>query len=57
MTLTPTGELAVFEAGATEGKKLAAYQVSESKTYAGPVVAGKNIYVKDKDSVTLWAIE
>jgi hypothetical protein len=31
--------------------------VAESGTYAYPVLAGKGIYVKDQESLTLWTVE
>jgi hypothetical protein len=49
--------LIVFEPSDKELKEVATYKVSSSDTYAYPVVSGNRIYVKDKDSVTLWTIE
>jgi outer membrane protein assembly factor BamB len=57
MGLTPGGQLVVFEPTAKEYREIASYKVGESDTYAYPVVSGNRIYVKDKDSVTLWSIE
>jgi outer membrane protein assembly factor BamB len=56
MSLTPSAELIVFEPTAKEFKELAKYKVG-SETYAYPVVAGNRVFVKDKDSVTLWLFE
>jgi len=56
MALTPSGELVVFEPSSKEYKKVASYQVGVD-TYAYPVVTSKGIFMKDKDSVTLWALE
>jgi outer membrane protein assembly factor BamB len=50
------GPLVVFEPS-TEFKQLASYKVSDTETHAYPVVAGNRIFIKDQDSVTLWAIE
>ena len=55
--LTPAGELVVFEPTDKEFKQLARYKVAEGSTYAYPVVAGKRVYIKDADSVTLWTVE
>ena len=55
--LTPAGELVVFEPNAKEFKRLAGYKVAEGGSYAYPVVAGKRIFVKDQDAVTMWTIE
>jgi outer membrane protein assembly factor BamB len=54
--LTPAGELTAFEPKPKEFKKVASYPVGTA-TYAYPVIAGKRVFVKDKDAVTLWEIE
>jgi outer membrane protein assembly factor BamB len=53
----PSGDLTVFAPSGKEFKKLAGYKVGASDTYGYPVIDGKRMYVKDKDAVTLWAIE
>jgi outer membrane protein assembly factor BamB len=55
--LTPAAQLTVFEPSDTEFKQLASYQVSDSQTFAYPIVAGNRLFVKDENSVTLWTIE
>ena len=55
--LTPAGRLTVFEPSKEKLNRLASYKVAEGKTYAYPVIAGKRIFIKDSDSVTLWTIE
>jgi outer membrane protein assembly factor BamB len=57
MALTPSGQLVVFEPSETEFKQLAMYKLAEGGTYAYPVVAGNRVFVKDRDSLTLWMIE
>jgi outer membrane protein assembly factor BamB len=57
MSLTPSAQLVVYEPSDKEFKELASYKVSTTKTYAYPVISGKRIYVKDKDSVILFTIE
>jgi outer membrane protein assembly factor BamB len=57
MALSPTGELIVFEPNEKEFKEIAKYKVAGGDTYAYPVVAGNRMFVKDKDSLTLWTIE
>ena len=56
LALTPQGDLVVFEPSDKEYKKLASYKVG-SDTYAYPIPAGKGVYAKDKEAVTLWAVE
>ncbi len=55
--LTPTSELVVYEADRAGFKELARYKVSETPTYAYPVLATDGIYIKDKDSLALWFLE
>jgi len=55
--LNPSGELVVFEPSAKAFKAIAKYQVAKGGTFAYPVVSGNRVFVKDQDSVTLWAIE
>ena len=57
LALTPKGELLVFEPSDKEYKKLALYKVADSETYAYPVPAGKGVFVKEKDSLSLWNID
>ncbi len=57
ITLSAKGELSVFDGKAAECKKLATYKVTENRTYSYPVIAGRNIYVKDKEALTLWTLE
>jgi outer membrane protein assembly factor BamB len=57
LALTPTGQLIVFEPGDKEFKQVAKYKVADGQTYAYPIAAGNRIFVKDAESVTLWAIE
>ncbi len=57
LALTPQGELSVFEPNEKEYKKLAGYKVADNEVYAHPVPARKGIYIKDQDSLALWAVE
>jgi len=56
VALVPEGDLTFFEPSDKELKKLASYKVGMD-SYAYPVVVGNKVYIKDKDAVTLWAIE
>ena len=57
LALTPSAQLVVFEPGDKEFKQLARYKVSADQTHAYPVASGNRIFIKDKDSVTLWTVE
>jgi outer membrane protein assembly factor BamB len=56
MALAPEGDLTIVEPSEKEFKKLASYKVGVA-TYAYPVPAGNKIYIRDKDSLTLWGFE
>lgn len=57
LSLTPSGQLVVYEPSDKEFKEVAAYKVADTETYAYPVVSGNRVYVKDKDSLMLYTIE
>ena len=57
MALTPSSELIVFQPDEKNSNELARYKVSESPTYAYPVLAGNRIFIKDQNSVTLYSID
>ena len=57
LALTPSAQLIVFEPGGKEFKQLASYKVSDNQTHAYPVASGNRIFIKDKDSVTLWTVD
>jgi len=40
-----------------EFKQLASYKVSDNQTHAYPIASGNRIFIKDKESVTLWVVE
>jgi outer membrane protein assembly factor BamB len=55
--LTQNGTLSVFQPSDKAYTEIASIKVAETQTYAHPVLAGKRIFVRDQDSVTLWMIE
>jgi len=57
IALAPAGDLVVFKPAGEAFTELARYKVADGGTYAYPIPAGKGIYVKDKDSLTLWTID
>jgi outer membrane protein assembly factor BamB len=57
LALPATSELIVFKPDAAQYAELAKIKVSDTPTYAHPVVEGKRIFVKDQDAVTMWMIE
>jgi outer membrane protein assembly factor BamB len=57
LALTPGSELIAFEPDDKAYKELARIKISDSQTHAYPVVSGNRIFIKDKESVTLWTVE
>lgn len=57
LALTPTSMLVVFEPNPKAYTEVARLKVADSPTYAYPVVSGNRVFIKDQDSVTLWAVE
>ena len=57
LALTPSSELIAFEPGEKAYTELARIKVADSQTHAYPILSGNRIFIKDKDSVTLWTIE
>lgn len=55
--LTPASELFVYRKSDRGYEEIARYKVAETPTYAYPVLAGKRIYIKDKNHLTLWTLE
>lgn len=57
LALPSDGQLIAFKPGDKQYEELAVIKVADTSTYAHPVIAGKRIFVKDQDSLTLWALK
>lgn len=57
LALPSKSDLIVLQPTAEKYSELARVKVADKETYAYPIVAGKRLFVKDEDSVTLWALE
>ena len=55
--LTAGAQLIVFAPGEKDFQPITSYKVSNNQTHAYPVASGNRIFIKDKDSVTLWTVE
>lgn len=55
-SLTPAGQMLVFDPSGDTLKVLASYKVGDGQTHAYPVVVGQRILVKDRDSLTAWRL-
>ena len=56
VALPDTSELIAFKPVGGQYEELARITVSDTPTYAHPVMAGNRIFVKDEDAVTMWTI-
>jgi hypothetical protein len=57
LALTPSAQLIVLEPSDKEFKQIASYKVAAGPTHAYPVASGNRIFIKDKDSLTLWTVD
>lgn len=57
LALTPKGELFAFKPTGEKYEELAKIKVSDSPTYAYPVLAGNRIYIKNQDALTMFTVE
>jgi outer membrane protein assembly factor BamB len=56
VALLGNSELVAFKAGGAGYEELAKIKVSDTPTYAHPVLSGNRIFVKDREAVTLWTL-
>ena len=54
--LTSDSELVVFEPNKTAFTQLAASKLATTPIWCLPIIAGNRVFVKDRDSLTLWTI-
>jgi len=57
LALPNTSELIAFKPSGEAYAELATIKVADTPTYAHPLIAGKRVFVRDKDAVTMWTIE
>lgn len=57
IALSTDMNLLVFKPSREKYTEVAKYKVADSPTWAAPILAGKRIFVKDRDSLILWTIE
>ncbi|UCG47225.1 MAG: PQQ-like beta-propeller repeat protein [Phycisphaerales bacterium] len=55
--LPSSAEMLVFKPDPKQYVEIAKYKLADASAYAHPVVAGKRIFVKDQDSLSLWVIQ
>lgn len=56
IALTVNGELSVYLPSDRQYTELAHYKVGDPELWAHPVVAGKSIFIRDKEAVTSWTM-
>jgi len=57
LALSTDGNLLAFKPSEKGYEELAKIKVAETAVWSEPIVAGNRVFVKDKDSVTLWVFE
>jgi hypothetical protein len=57
VALTSDTQLVVFKPSKDGYEEVAKYKVADSPTWAYPIIDGKRVFVKDRDSLALWTIE
>jgi outer membrane protein assembly factor BamB len=57
LALPSSSELIVIKPTDKEYTELVRIKVSEKATYAHPVIAGKRIFIKDEDTLSLWTVD
>jgi outer membrane protein assembly factor BamB len=57
LALPEKSGLIAFRASDQRYEELARIKLSDTPTYAHPVVAGRRVWVKDSETVTLWVID
>lgn len=57
LALPSNSELIAFEPSGEGYVELARIKVSDTPTYAHPVIAGNRIFIRDQDAVTMWVIQ
>ena len=57
LALPNSSELIIFKPSDKEYIELARIKVSDTPTYAHPVIAGNRIYIKDEETLTMWMID
>jgi outer membrane protein assembly factor BamB len=56
LALTSDTELVAFKPSSKEFTELARIKVADTPTWAYPIIAGNRVFVKDRDTVTLWTL-
>ena len=56
LALPSNGELMVFKPDGKRYDEIARYKVSETPTYAHPVISGNRVFIKDQETVTMFRI-
>ena len=57
IALTEKNGMIVYKPNEKQYEEVARYKVCDTPVYPHPVIAGKRIFIKDKDSLALWTIE
>jgi outer membrane protein assembly factor BamB len=56
LALTSDAELVAFKPSNKEYTELARIKVADTPTWAYPIIAGHRVFVKDRETLTLWTL-
>lgn len=56
IALVLNGDLCIYLPSDKQYLEVAKYKVGEPELWAHPVIAGKNIFIRDKEAITLWVL-
>lgn len=56
LALTTDSQLVAFQPSNRDYVELARYKVADTLTWACPILAGNRVFVKDRDTLTLWTL-
>jgi hypothetical protein len=56
LCVTTNGELTVIEPGGTSLKEVAKLKIADSPVWSCPIFSNDRVFIKDKDSLTLWTL-
>ncbi len=56
LAVTVGGDFIAFKPDEKEYTELADVKIADTETWAHPVISGSNVFIRDKETVTLWTI-
>lgn len=57
LATTQNGDFVAFKPSRTEYTELARFKVANTELWAHPLVSGSRIFIRDRETITLWTLE